>query len=59
MVQQGFAQAQARQNVTLQSYSKLMEAYNATESARAQMLSSILGSSCNPQWHNKVNGIAL
>jgi hypothetical protein len=33
MVQQAFAQAQARQNVTLQSYSKLMDAYNATESS--------------------------
>jgi hypothetical protein len=42
-IQQAFAQAQARQNVTLQSYSRLMDAYNATEGARAQMLSSILG----------------
>ncbi len=42
-LQQASAQAMARQNVTTQSYQKLMEAYNNTETARAQLLSAVLG----------------
>lgn len=42
-VQQSFNESMARQNVTTQSYSELMKAYNATETARAQVLQSILG----------------
>ncbi len=41
--QRAAAEAMARQNVTTSSYEKLMSAYNATETARAQVLSSILG----------------
>ena len=42
-LQQASAEAMARQNVTSQSYSRLMSAYNQTEAARAQVLNSILG----------------
>lgn len=42
-LQQASAQAMARQKVTTQSYSTLMNAYNQTEAARAQVLNSILG----------------
>lgn len=42
-LQRAAAHAMARQNVQIQSYQKLMEAYNAAETARAQVLSSILG----------------
>lgn len=42
-LQQASAEAMARQNVSTQAYSKLMDAYNQTEAARAQVLSSILG----------------
>lgn len=42
-LQQASAEAMARQNVTTQSYATLMNAYNQTEQARAQVLNSILG----------------
>lgn len=42
-LQQASAEAMARQKVTTQSYATLMNAYNQTEAARAQVLNSILG----------------
>lgn len=42
-MQQAAAEATARQNVTSQTYANLMKAYNDTETARAQVLQSILG----------------
>ncbi len=41
--QQAFAMAMARQNVQTSTYENMMKAYNDTETARAQVLSSVLG----------------
>lgn len=42
-LQQAAGEAMARQKVTVDAYSRLMDSYNQTEAARAQMLSSIFG----------------
>lgn len=42
-LQQAAGEAMARQNVSVQGYKMLMDSYNQTEAARAQMLSSIFG----------------